>query len=598
MPDIFEQLRQLSMLGDSSKRTMTELGQNPILGQAMGQGLDQVFGRESGLRSIMEPLAIQAAGSFLEKQKRQQARDQTLGQGLQLLGPHVAGVAERFGIVPPGMVPGAKMVGGAPEAPSDQDLVGLGADELAAALAEQVGGGARTGSMAGGALKLNIPGLTVDTTPLRDARTALEQAVQKQAGAEDQAVNDISAAIQRVKGGQEQLGGIEERVAQSSAGVMQSMVDGMQKVEEAQKARVADAEKAYQDSLGAWEKAKQERAAATVDPQKVWGEGGAGAMMRIGAGISIALGHLGAALAGGPNTALTIIERSIDRALKAQESQVAAAGANAANALTSVGLARNLWQDAGTARTAAKIDMMEQAKLQLELINKRADSERAKANTEVLIGGLDEKMGLLKEDLHAKGFGRQLAGQQAQANVANMEINAERGNKAAELQTWQLKRQASMPKVRPALPPTLDYASPEFQPTQKQIDAAIKADATVQKVLPTLGRFIAWRKKNGAKLLSGGLTGNKLTETMAEGERLGQRLIISLKVADNMGANFSETEQAMEAIPYDDPGAFGNYLKSLETLESTFREEHTGFLKAYGLKPRRQGSARRELVRE
>jgi hypothetical protein len=563
--------------------------------QVMSRGMDQVLG-QSSLRSVLEPLAEEVYEGAKGRAQRRGAITEATGEAFgSILGPHASGVAERFGLFPQGAVPGAQMVGGGQPAPTEQDLVALGADELAAALSEQVGG--RQAS-SGAGLRLNIPGLTVDTTPLLDARRALEAAIAGQAGVEDKAVRTIQGAISKATGAQEKLGAVEERVAQSSAGVLSGMMDGLRKVDEEQRGRQADAEKAYQQSLSAWDEAKRKRAEAALDPQKIWGEGGAGAMMRIGAGISIALGHLGATLAGGPNTALNIIERSIDRALKAQESQIAGKEADARNALTSVGLARQMWQDAGTARMAAKLDMMEQAKLQLELINKRADSERVKANTDVAIGGLEERMGKLEADLHASAFGRELSGQQARAGIASQELAAERQNKAAELQTWNIKRELSTPRKRPALPPTIDYASEEFQPTQKQIDAGIKADSQVNKIRPTLGRLIAWRKAHGAEILGGRLSSNKLTETVAEGERLAKRLLIGMKVADNMGANFTESEQAMEDIPWEDPGAFGNYLKSLETLEQTFELEHAGFLESYGLKPRRRGSARRVLVKE
>ncbi len=117
-----------------------------------------------------------------------------------------------------------------------------------------------------------------------------------------------------------------------------------------------------------------------------------------GAGMAVATGHLASALGGGPNTALKIIDKAIERNLRAQEFNIQQGTARDAQSIQLLDKWRTLTKDQVASRTLAKINLIQQAEFSLEAQALRMGSELAVQNVEKVKAALmTQKAGLMRQ---------------------------------------------------------------------------------------------------------------------------------------------------------------------------------------------------------
>jgi hypothetical protein len=116
-----------------------------------------------------------------------------------------------------------------------------------------------------------------------------------------------------------------------------------------------------------------------VDPRRMWGEMSTG--RKVTASIGMILGGIGAGLTGGPNYAVQIIERAIERDVEAQKTEIEK-GQNL--------LAHNLRQtdDLRLAHQLTRADLLDSTAAQLQRAAASFAGDKAKANAEAAIGSL------------------------------------------------------------------------------------------------------------------------------------------------------------------------------------------------------------------
>jgi len=115
-----------------------------------------------------------------------------------------------------------------------------------------------------------------------------------------------------------------------------------------------------------------------ADPTAFFGSNKAAA--GFGAGMAVAAGHLAAALGGGPNTALKIIDKAIERQLRADEFNISQATIRDQQSVNLLDKWRQVTKDQVEARTLAKINLIQQAEFAVEAQALRMESELAKSN--------------------------------------------------------------------------------------------------------------------------------------------------------------------------------------------------------------------------
>jgi len=119
-----------------------------------------------------------------------------------------------------------------------------------------------------------------------------------------------------------------------------------------------------------------------ADPTAFFGSNKAAA--GFGAGMAVAAGHLAAALGGGPNTALKIIDKAIERKLRADEFNISQATIRDQQSINLLDKWRQVTKDQVEARTLAKINLIQQAEFAIEAQTLRMGSELAKQNLSVV----------------------------------------------------------------------------------------------------------------------------------------------------------------------------------------------------------------------
>ncbi len=145
---------------------------------------------------------------------------------------------------------------------------------------------------------------------------------------------------------------------------------------------------------------QQEFASAEVDPDRLLGSGG----KRIMAGIGIALGAMGAALARTPNYAMQIIGDAIERDIRAQESNLKKLGGRVGMQQSLLGQMRSSFKDESTAKAAARVIMGKAAGRKLDSIRLEYATPEARNQVMALKVAHDQKVAEYTQDFQQKSY--------------------------------------------------------------------------------------------------------------------------------------------------------------------------------------------------
>lgn len=127
---------------------------------------------------------------------------------------------------------------------------------------------------------------------------------------------------------------------------------------------------------------------------------------KIGAAISIGLGAVGAAMTGGENQALKIINNAIDTDMKRQVERYSALRGRVGDARDSYGLMLKTYGDKESALLASQEIAYKKAQIKLNQFAAMADSDNARAKAQQLSGGLEMQRGEAHNKLLAKQMER------------------------------------------------------------------------------------------------------------------------------------------------------------------------------------------------
>lgn len=136
---------------------------------------------------------------------------------------------------------------------------------------------------------------------------------------------------------------------------------------------------------------------STLDPQRLW-KGGRGTGNAIAAGLAVALGAFGAALAGGPNAGLQAVEKAIDRDLDLQEKDLDKKRVDLGEIGRIYALEKERLGDKMAARGEAKIAALTAAKARAERLAKMSNAEDAMINLQKIQLAVDQKIAAIRAD--------------------------------------------------------------------------------------------------------------------------------------------------------------------------------------------------------
>lgn len=175
--------------------------------------------------------------------------------------------------------------------------------------------------------------------------------------------------------------------------------------------RRADYERQRDEIQGRAEKLANDVASGRLDPNRLWNRLDTG--QRLGNAISLILGGIGSALAGGPNQALAVIEGAIDRDIESQKDE-----RSRKEGLLQFHVQQG--RDLTSAYTLAKADLLDIAAGKMRGAANRYGSMATAANALAASGALAQKA----IELRTQGLERDLDGKFKRAQIARMQAES------------------------------------------------------------------------------------------------------------------------------------------------------------------------------
>lgn len=357
----------------------------------------------------------------------------------------------------------------------------------------------------------------------RQAQIQAEAAAQKAAALEQ----NVQLAMQHQKRLEDLARGEEKAVQEAQRRYQESLEDARYAGISPDKRRELQAilsDKATSTEQKALAKRELDKA-SSIDPDQYLGSAG----KKITAAIAVALGAYGAALTGGPNTAMQIIQQAIQNNLAAQKERFAKREREADSARQGVSDARNQYANQrqqeideyarGLEMTKLKIDQIlagtesADALARADALKAQIDEEITKTSFErerqarsdflgaaVSQGGLMTNAAELAERRRAAAAEAAAAGVGAQAQAANLEARGLALKPGAQLSKEEIKEVSKIKGAADGAIAAMDqllklreqaasnpalFASPEFRAKSKSIFKAAQASYKEGKALGT-----------------------------------------------------------------------------------------------------------------
>lgn len=329
------------------------------------------------------------------------------------------------------------------------------------------------------------------------------------------------------------MGNIEQAQKQQ-AGAAHMLSQAQQDVGKQQERVLADAQSAqiefqnnYADKMAKLDRATGEArdayASGKIDPQRLWHEAGTGG--RIAAGIGLILGGIGAGLTGGPNQAVAMMDKLIERDIDAQKADL-----GKKHSLYSMYLQQT--HNENTAHSMAKLDMATAVQGQLQMISARSATPMAKAAEAKFNADANMAMVPLKNDIAKWTAGQGLLYGQGGAG----------GNEArlaqAENMLFDDKTRERIVHV-----PGPNGLRPVLAPDKEGADNFRKSEIEHNKLDSQIDTAINFMKEHGTLV-------NPFSQAKGQSEVIHNSLVLSMgKLHDLNRLNERELDMFKEMVP-------------------------------------------------
>lgn len=349
---------------------------------------------------------------------------------------------------------------------------------------------------------------------------------------------------------------VGQQQAQAEAGYAQEAVG----LAEKQRQEQVDFEKHRGEALDAQFKAYQSAADevakvnTTIDPNKFWASKATGS--RIFAALGAAMGAMGAALTGGPNYALEIINKAVNDDIDAQKSmvdlQLKKGNEKVAGQQTLYGMMRARFGDGATALAATQSAALNVVQKKLEAAKSGLGTAEQKAKLEQLQVQVDGRQQQAMQQLHMHAD--ESAQKWANLNLERQKVSLEFAAKAA-------KANGKDPET---FVPGMGFA------LDKEAAKLVRAEAAQSdKLTAKVDRLIALREKYGAETLD--------RSAVAEMQSLSKDLMTDLAQQKKLGAISKDDATMLEAIAGGDASRIGYVLPALKSVRQSVQEDLSAF---------------------
>ncbi len=295
---------------------------------------------------------------------------------------------------------------------------------------------------------------------------------------------------------------------------------------------------------------------------------------KVAAALAIAFGQFGAAMTGGPNMAMQIIEGAIDRDIESQRQSIAKARGDLSDQRGFLADLRQKGFDEQGAADAAKVAMLEDYKRQIDttLASTKSAETRGAGEAE------KEKATQRQHEIAAKAAESVAENEfKAVSTQAGIETNRQQiglqreqiaGSKAAAASKGQADAQSL---AASGLAPRGGV-----MPDEATVRKAQETKGTIDAMRANLSRLKTLRQENGAEIT--GLSGES-----KEMKQLATELRLQYKNLAQLGAlSGGDLDMLNDMLP-SDPSKIGNVLTQLDSFGQIVDRSAAAKFKAWGL---------------
>ena len=323
--------------------------------------------------------------------------------------------------------------------------------------------------------------------------------------------------------------------AQQKATAMEANIFAREQVEAKRQEREAERQQYVQGEISKIRDQMNEIQTAEVDPLSWYKhpDGSNNYAKSIIAAIAVGLGAVAQSQRGGPNNALNIINKAIDRDIDAQKTNIKNRRAGANQQMNLLGRMMSVMNNERTAESAARLIADQTALMKINQVVEESKGTMAEARGQVLQAALQGQI----DDKKAK-LASEIYGQRVQDEGTKYQMQA--GQAAA-----QMKAQAAQAKAAPAaMPPGMEVLDPtRAMPTKDDFKRAKAMVGAQRNVVRMLNDLLRWRESHGYEPLTG--------PALATANTMLGRVKSAMRKVDESGARLEEAEVEMMGLNFE-----------------------------------------------
>jgi hypothetical protein len=395
---------------------------------------------------------------------------------------------------------------------------------------------------------MQMPGLGGLKGALGEQEAAYRQATKKLTGATEEYQRAITKKAEAESAG-----------IQAEAGVREEQRKAYEKEQADTALREQDRQAHVDAEMAKVRDAVDQMKASKIDPYRFYRhpDGSTNYPKSIAAAIAVGLGALGASLpaqyggTGGPNVALQIIDKAIDRDIQAQRDDIANQRAGVGIQMNLLSQMRQQYGDERQAESAARVVMLETFKMKLLETAAQSGSAKVEANAQVLIAQADQTEATVLSDMRIRAAAAKVAGEEKLYTARARGAEAKYKQEAARMKAEQVS-------AAPVAFPGARIKAGAYVPSKQDFMKSKPMVAAYNDAAKKLDDLIAWRAKFGQEKLQIGELG------VANKKLL--RLRSAMRIIDETGARLDPGEIEMMGLDFEmgDIGFVTDYLKAIK----------------------------------
>lgn len=376
-------------------------------------------------------------------------------------------------------------------------------------------------------------------------------------------------------------------IARGEGRMRSDMIQGGIERQTELEAQAAEAENARQGVLRRHDESlarmRRELATQREDPGRYWRDAGTGA--RILGGIAVGLGAAGAALTGGPNTALEILQDAVDEDIEAQRTNLAERRADYSAAERERENVEDRFQDERMREEARRVAAWDEVERRIQALAAQSQGEMAQANAQQMLAGVQRNRAeaemrfqqLNREAAARAAAARARASQSRQVVVTEDGIQIEvTPRNALQVQEMLREGRARQAEAGGGTIPGLEVIDQarvgQLSPTDRSRVAQLAS--TYGDLRGAVDEMIRLRNEHGMEVFGNAEMGNQRRRAMR-----------ALSVLEEAGALGDQEREYYESQIPDPSSADPRTLGRLEALQSRVRQQGEERFRPFGYRP-------------